>query len=89
MATDTKLLFICFAAGAFALVYVISRVLGTWHAHHLERHNLVVQSKRRRLEYQALLDARENPEASVEIEQEQGDVLAAPFDSEPAMAQAA
>ena len=71
MTVETKLLIISFIAGASTLVYVVTRVLGTWFDHHLERHNLIVASKLRRLEYYQALAARDNPEENVIVEDEE------------------
>lgn len=62
MSVETKLLLICCVAGASALVYAVTRVLGTWFEHHIQRHDLIVASKQKRLEYYKALAERNNPQ---------------------------
>lgn len=68
MTLETKLLIGCFVVLAYGMVLAISRVLGAWVDHHVTRHDLVVESKRRRLEY-----LRQLAEMDKQFEEEEGD----------------
>lgn len=89
MSIQTKLLIVCFVVMASALVLAVTRVLGAWAHHHTSRHDLIAESKRRRMAYQKALADRDNANAagSVAIEQPGGvDVV---DDASEALAQAA
>ena len=43
---------------AFALVTAVMGTLGAWTHHHVDRHRLIVESKKRRLAHQAAKPAR-------------------------------
>ena len=87
MPIETKLLLTCLVMFAVAMAYAVLRVSGAWFEHHVERHDLIAESKRRRFAYlkaladrdRELMEAQEagSPE-SVIIE-----------DDEPELAQAA
>ena len=51
MSLETKLMIGCFVALAAALVLAVTKVLGAWTDHHVSRHDLIVESRRRRLAY--------------------------------------
>lgn len=51
MSLETKLLIGFCIALAAGLVLAVTRVLGAWAEHHITRHDLVAESKRRRLAY--------------------------------------
>ena len=51
MQPETKILFLCLATLAACLVLAITKVLGAWADHHITRHDLVVESKQKRLDY--------------------------------------
>lgn len=60
MPLETKVLLACFVVIAAGLVLAVTRVLGAWADHHISRHDLIVESKRRRLEYFNAVAEREN-----------------------------
>ena len=82
MATDTKLMLLCALILGGGMTLCILRVLGAWVDHHLQRHNLIVESKRRRAAYLMALAEREQAEME-ELEIEDEPAEAAP---EPALA---
>ena len=51
MDLSTKLLAVGVIASLGIFVAVVLRVLGAWSNYHIRRHDLIVESKRRRLEY--------------------------------------
>ncbi len=51
MPLETRLMIGCFVALAAALVLAVTKVLGAWADHHISRHDLIVESRRRRLAY--------------------------------------
>ncbi len=60
MLLETKLLIGCFVMLAAGLVFAVTKVLGAWAEHHITRHDLVVESRRRRLEYFKAVAERES-----------------------------
>jgi hypothetical protein len=60
MPVETKLLLALSVAAAAGLVIAVMRVLGAWADHHISRHDLIVESKRRRLEYYQAVAERQN-----------------------------
>jgi len=73
MSVETKLVLICMAAVAGAFVLAYFRVLGTWCEHHIQRHDLIVRSKQKRLDYYKALAERNKAavEEAVVVEPEQ------------------
>ncbi|MBX2851161.1 MAG: hypothetical protein KTR15_05390 [Phycisphaeraceae bacterium] len=84
MAIETKLMMICLLALAAALVYGVLKVLGAWYEQSLARHDLVVESKRRRYAYFKALADRER-----EIQGEEAESSVIIEEDEPQLAQAA
>lgn len=64
----TKLLALGLIATAGTLITVVLRVLGAWTDHHIRRHDLIAESKRRRLDYFRAIAERQNGSSdSVEL----------------------
>lgn len=85
MGIETKLLLACLLLLGTALVHAVLRVSGAWYEHHVTRHDLVAESKRRRYEYlkaladrdRALMEAEEaEHQATVTLEEEDEQVYA-------------
>ena len=51
MAIETKLLVTCLVLFGAALVYAVLKITGSWYDHHVSRHDLIAESKRRRFAY--------------------------------------
>lgn len=87
MSTETKLMLAVAAVLVYALAYAFTRVLSAWSEHHLSRHDLIVASKQRRLDYlRAVAERRQLEEA----EEAEGNDTVIIDDDEPAeLAQAA
>ncbi|MFN3168981.1 MAG: hypothetical protein ACE37H_18185 [Phycisphaeraceae bacterium] len=75
MAVETKLLIAFFVAVGAGLVIAVMRVLGAWADHHISRHDLVVESKRRRLEYFSAVAERQNALDTAAEAEEHGNVI--------------
>lgn len=60
MPLQTKLLIVFFVVLIAGLVTAVMRVLGAWADHHISRHDLIVESKRRRLEYFSAVAQRQD-----------------------------
>lgn len=60
MPLETKLLVVICVALATCLILAVTRVLGTWANHHISRHDLIVQSTRRRVAYYQAMAQRMN-----------------------------
>ncbi len=82
MPTETKLLLTCLVILAAGLVYAVLRVSGAWYEHHVSRHDLVAESKRRRFAYLKAIADRDR-----EMMEAQGAVIIE--NDEPQLAQAA
>lgn len=87
MTMEAKLLMTCLVLLAVALVYAVLKVSGAWHDHHVARHDLIAESKRRRFEYlRALAERDRKLSEAAEAEAQQSVIIE---DDEPALAQAA
>ena len=51
MDLETRMLVICLTALAVGFVMGVTKVLGAWAEHHISRHDLIVESKQRRIAY--------------------------------------
>lgn len=90
MSIETKLLLLAVAAIGYCLVLGVMRVLGAWCDHHLSRHDLIVESKRRRLEYRIALAERDRAHAGGDVIVDAADdAEAKDLDAEPIYAEAA
>ena len=59
MPLETKLMLFCLIALAVGLVFGVLKVTGAWYEHHVSRHDLIAESKRRRNEYRRALAERD------------------------------
>ena len=59
MSIETKLLVTCIVLLASALIYAVLKVTGAWYDHHVSRHDLIAESKRRRYAYLRALAERD------------------------------
>ena len=59
MTPETKMLVLFFVAMIGLLIYAVGRIVSTWCDHHISRHDLIVESKRRRLDYLRAVAERE------------------------------
>ena len=84
MPLETKLMLFCLIALAMGLVFGVLKVAGAWYEHHVSRHDLVVESKRRRIAYLKALAERER-----ELEEAENESISIEEDDEPELAQAA
>lgn len=66
MTLETKLLIGCLVLLAVALVYAVLKVSAAWFDHHISRHDLIAESKRRRFAYQKALADRDREIAEAE-----------------------
>ncbi|MFK7789592.1 MAG: hypothetical protein AB8C95_08910 [Phycisphaeraceae bacterium] len=88
MPIETKLLLTCLVLIAAAFAYAVLRVTGAWYEHHVERHDLIAESKRRRFAYlKALADRDRELMAAEEAEASHSVIIE--DDDEPVLAQAA
>ena len=85
MPLETKLMLFCLIALAMGLVFGVLKVAGAWYEHHVSRHDLVVESKRRRIAYLKALAERELRE----LEEAEHESISIEEDDEPELAQAA
>lgn len=85
MATDTKLMLLCALVMGGGMALCILRVLGAWVDHHVKRHDLIVESKRRRAAYLQALADRDKAEMQ-ELEAEDPATQADVAEPEPALA---
>lgn len=68
MDMPTKLLALGLIVTAGTLVTVVLRILGAWTDHHIRRHDLIAESKRRRLDYfRAVAQRQTGSSDSVEL----------------------
>lgn len=87
MPIETKLLVTCLVIFAVALAYAVLRVTGAWYEHHVGRHDLIAESKRRRFAYlKALADRDRDMMVASEAEAMDSIIIE---DDEPEFAQAA
>ena len=86
MPLDTKLTLFCLIALAVGLVFGVLKVAGAWYEHHMSRHDLIVESKRRRIAYLKALAERERELR--ELEEAEHESISIEED-EPELAQAA
>jgi len=86
MAIETKLLVMCLVLLAVALVYAVLKMTGTWYGHHISRHDLIVESKRRRFAYLKALADRDRELAQAQAAEAQQSVLIEDEEVEPALA---
>ncbi|MEM9347067.1 MAG: hypothetical protein AAGB26_10665 [Planctomycetota bacterium] len=87
MTVETKLVLICLTLLAAAFVIGVLKVVGAWVEHHTSRHDLIVESKRKRIEYlRAVADRERELMALQEAEAEESIIIE---DDEPQLAQAA
>lgn len=87
MPSETKLLVTCLVFIAAAFVYAVLRVSGSWYERHIEKHDLIAESKRRRFAYLKALAERDRELIEVEEAQAMQSVIIE--DDEPQRAQAA
>jgi hypothetical protein len=66
MTLETKLLIGCLTLMAVALVYAVLKTCTAWYDHHIVRHDLIAESKRRRFEYQRAIAERDREIAEAE-----------------------
>ncbi|MEM6258523.1 MAG: hypothetical protein AAGI37_09455 [Planctomycetota bacterium] len=87
MTVETKLVLICLTLLAAAFVVGVLKVVGAWVEHHTSRHDLIVESKRRRVEYKRAVAEREREMIALqEAEAEESIIIE---EDEPQLAQAA
>lgn len=87
MTVETKVMLICLTLLGLALVYGVLRVTGAWFEHHVARHDLIAESKRRRVEYLRALAERDREMMAMQEEEAEESVI---IDSDgPELAQAA
>ena len=68
MDLPTKLIILGLIGSAGVFVTVTLRVLGAWSNYHIRRHDLIAESKRRRLEYfRAVAERQGMSNDSIEI----------------------
>jgi hypothetical protein len=90
MSVETKLMLMCLLLLAAAFVYGVMKVLGAWVEHHLTRHDLIVESKQRRIDYRRALAERDRELMEAEMAEDQSNVIIEEEAAdEPALAQAA
>lgn len=65
----------CLLLLAAALVYAVLRVVGAWYDHHVSRHDLIAESKRRRLAYLKSLADRERELADAQAAESHQSVI--------------
>ena len=87
MAIETKLMIICLLALGTALVYGVLKVTSTWYEHHVSRHDLIAESKRRRFAYLKAVADREREMLAIHEAEAEESVLIE--EQEPQLAQAA
>ena len=83
MSIETKLFLTCMVLLAFAMIYAVLKVTGAWYDHHVSRHDLIAESKRRRFAYLRAVAERDRELAEVEAggsvviegDEEPGDVV--------------
>jgi len=91
MPIETKLLLTCLVMFAVALAYAVLRVSGAWYAHHVERHDLIAESKRRRFAYLKAVADRDREMMQAQAAEVMGSVILEDDEPElePQLAQAA
>lgn len=89
MSLETKLLLIVMCILAFSLVMAVGRVLAAWAEHHLARHDLIVASKQKRLDYLRSLAEREKAEQNGVLEDDETGNVIIEADEPANLAQAA
>ncbi|MEM1353587.1 MAG: hypothetical protein AAGC44_13845 [Planctomycetota bacterium] len=68
MDLTTKLVALAIIATVFIFVTFVLRVLGAWSNYQIRRHDLVAESKRRRIEYlRAVSERRGMSNSSIEV----------------------
>lgn len=68
MDLSTKIIALLLIASAGVFVTLVLRVLGAWSHYHVARHDLIAESKRRRLEYfRAVAERKGLSSDSVEV----------------------
>ena len=87
MTVETKMLLTGLMLLGVVLVYGVLKVLGAWFEHHVARHDLVAESKRRRVEYLRALAERDREMIAAQEEEAHASVIIE--DDEPMLAQAA
>lgn len=88
MPIETKLLLTCLVFIAASFAYAVLRVTGSWFDHHVQRHDLVAESKRRRFAYLKALADRDRELMEAEHAEANRSVII-DDDDEPVLAQAA
>lgn len=87
MAIETKLMIFCLLALGAALVYGVLKMSSAWYEHHISRHDLVAESKRRRFAYLKAIADRDRQMLEMRAAELQDSVIIE--DDEPQLAQAA
>ena len=87
MTIETKLLLTCLVIFAAGLAYAVLRVSGAWFEHHISRHDLIAESKRRRFAYLKAIADRDREMLEAQAAESQPSVIIE--DDEPELAQAA
>lgn len=87
MSFETKLMLICLTALAAIFVYGVLRVVSAWYENNISRHDLIVESKRRRYEYLKAITDRERELMALEEQASAESIIIE--DEEPELAQAA
>lgn len=86
MPIETKLMLTCLIALAAGLVYAVLKMTSAWYEHHVTRHDLIAESKRRRLEYLKAIAERDRELQALEEAELEDAVIE---EEEPVLAQAA
>lgn len=86
MPLETKLMLFCLIALAVGLVFGVLKVASAWYEHHVSRHDLIIESKRRRIAYLKALAERDRELRELE-EAENAPITIE--EDEPELAQAA
>ena len=81
------MLLTCLVLTAAAFVYAVLRVAGAWYEKHVAQHDLIAESKQRRLDYLKAVAEREQQLLAAEQAEAFDSIIIE--DDEPSLAQAA
>ena len=87
MDPKTKVMLFFLMLIGLAFTVGVLRVIGAWYAYHVKRHDLIVQSKRKRYDYFKAVADREREAMGMQESEALGSVIIE--DEEPTLAQAA
>jgi len=86
MTVESKLLVTCLVLLGVALVYAVLKMTSVWYDHHVSRHDLIAESKRRRFAYLKALADRDRALAQAQAAEAGASVIIEDEIAEPAQA---